>query len=124
MTAISDLVSYEREYPLKLKHPGTGEDLGITFWVRHIDCDDAIRATKISAAQIMGDPDAEEPKENAAYAACITRWDWGENEFLAGKGAPEFSPEMALEVMHHANTKWIVAQVRAAVVKIGNFIND
>lgn len=122
MTAISELVAYEREYPLELTHPKTGKKLGITFWVKHIDCAASTRAAKVSAAEIMGDAEADH--EFRQYAACISRWDWGSNEFEPGKGAPEFSPEEAMRVLHHPDCKWIVAQVRNAVIKIGNFTND
>ena len=121
MTAIADIVSYEREFPLELVHPSTGKKIGVTFWVKHIDCEAATKVSRERAAQPLDNGSPQ--KEHEQYVACVSRWDWGDKEFEAGGGVLEFSPEKVSYVLHHPGAKWITAQVRNAVLKIGNFTN-
>lgn len=124
MGAIADIVAYEREFPLDLKHPKTGDSLGVRFMVKHIDCEAATKVTKEgNIAAVLG-ADVDVSAEFTQYAACISGWDWDGKEFIEGEGVLEYSPENALKVISHPSAKWITAQVRNAVVKIGNFTND
>ena len=122
--AISDIVQYEREFPLELKHPKTGKTIGVTLMVRHVDCEAATAVGERMAAGILGDDTDKASTQIDLYAACISGWDWGGQEFENGKGVLEYSPENARYVMKHPSAKWIVRQVMVAVSKIGNFIGN
>lgn len=123
MIDVSTLVQYEREYPLQIKHPATGRPLGITFFVRHIDCDAANEMVKRQAAAKVLASEGEDPPgsdHRDIYAACIARWDWGGNSYK-GKVNPELSLEAACMVMRDQQCAWMLRQVMEAVQKIGNF---
>jgi len=123
MTAIADLVDYEREHELKLIIQTTGREIGVTFWLMHIDCKavDGLRERR-RAVNILGPDQVSERNERIEdLAACVSRWDWGDNEFEKGKGAPELNLDNAYDVL--SRSKWIASQVLAAVYKLENFTN-
>ncbi|WP_226780346.1 hypothetical protein [Oceaniglobus trochenteri] len=125
--AIADLVQYEREFPLKLKRPDTRKEIGVTFMVRHIDCQAATEVgDRGRATAVLGESGGSTAwdRQLETIAACVCGWDWGDQEFEEGKGAPEYSPEAVLRVLRHPSAKWIVVQVVEATGKIGNFTNN
>lgn len=129
MADIFDLLNYEREFPLPLKHPVTNKPIGVTFTVKHRDCEAAQAA---SNAQLeagfarAASGEKLDPKQAAKeatsrglriLAACVTGWDWGEYDF---KGeALEFSLENVTRVLSEAH--WIHDQVDEGVGKVENF---
>src|SRR5690625_1284819 len=124
--AISDLVQYEATFDLDLKHPINGEDLGIVFHVRSAECDAAKKVLRVTlnkqlAAQKKGKNlsiQEGEEYELKRVSACMAGWDWGDQEFIKGEGAPEFTPENVDAVL---KVEWIYKQVSEAISDIANF---
>lgn len=119
---IAGLVNYEQEFPLELLHPGTGQPIGITFMVKSIDCAAADAAAQADAAVKVASGDGDDKAHLNIYAACISGWDWGENEFDGD--VPEYSEANCRKVIKHPSSKWIVRQLQAAVANVGNFTSD
>lgn len=118
MMDISQLVQYERAFPLELKHPVTGEKVGVTFNVRHIDCSAATAVVdRQSAGEVLEASSTDRSLE--VLAACIESWDWGKHTFNGEK--LELTPENALLVLK--SSPWINRQVLAATGRIANFMN-
>lgn len=119
---VAGLVAYEQDFPLEIRHPKTGEKIGIRFMVRHIDCEASTQAAQAKrVAKVMG-VDADDNTVNQ-YASCVSGWDWGENTF-GDMGVPEFSQENAQKVLTHPSAKWMLRQVMDAVLNIGNFTTN
>ena len=117
MTALVDIVSYEKEVELKILTP-KGEPTGITFW--HT----SMQAARPSA-YIASEESQDEPKGSRRWwAHAITRWEWGEVEYEAGKGAPELSIETATEILSDPRLKWVWEQLHASASALGNFTAD
>jgi hypothetical protein len=56
----------------------------------------------------------------AIMAACVTGWEWNGEEFLAGEGSPEFTPEEVLRILSApVEGIDILGQVTAAVNDLG-----
>ena len=131
---LTSVVHYERDFPFNLIHPATvgtakpqellDEDTGkpITLRVRHIDCQAAQEvAEKRRAASVLLDAD-DAPDEADLYAACISGWDGEIN--MGPLGKLPYTPENAARILRHPACKWVFAQVRNAVLRIGNFTDD
>lgn len=136
--AIADLVNYDQTITVDLKHPGTGESVGVQFEVRSIENEDAqyiLRRRRARAMSKMASSgkkaasdddvadilsDMIEP-DGEILATCVVGWDWGGQEFEDGEGVLEWSPENAEHVMTHQSTRWIRPQVQTAAQNIGNF---
>jgi hypothetical protein len=120
---IADIVQYEREFPLELKHPKTGKPIGVTFYVKHIDCGAATAVVeRRMMPAVLGESKSRISSTLEPYAACVSSWDWGKQEFEDGKGVLEMTPENALYVLETAH--WIGRAVMDASSNIGNFTKD
>ncbi len=121
--AISEIVSYEKSYRIDILNPKTKKKIGLTFWVKHIDCADStsvLRGNSLSQTILAQRP---ANREFDYLAACVTGWDWEGQEFESGKGVLEFSRENVSYVLHHPSASWITAAVLRGASDIANFTN-
>lgn len=124
--AISEIVNYDEGFTLELKDP-RGNDIGVLFKVRSSECDEAkavIRRmlNKRAAAQAKNKPYSVEEAERdeiERVAACIVDWEWGEQEYIRGEGAPEFTKKNVVEIL--TKEGWIFSQVHEFISDIENF---
>jgi len=116
----TQIVSYEREFPLKILHPATGAETDIVMMIRHADCSAAEAVTeRQSARAAFGLANRQERVDR--YAACIAGW---ENLDFDGKKNVPFSPDTARHVLSHPGAKWLLDQVVAGCNNIENFTSD
>jgi hypothetical protein len=123
---LSNIIQYERLYPLELVHPVTDEPLGITFQIRSAGSKDAKavlrrhtdanidrqqRRKAISSAML----EQQEAEKAASY---IASWDWGDHTWQGEK--PVLSMEKAAEILKAEG--WIYTQVTEAANTVANFI--
>ncbi|MFA7308185.1 MAG: hypothetical protein WC026_16105 [Hyphomicrobium sp.] len=125
---LSKIVSYETTFPLKLRHPKTSEEIGVTFHIRSESSDIVKRlvrqqlddnAARAAQGEKLRASDFEK-QEIARAAAFVASWDWGTNLYK-GK-APEFTPAIVESVLTEQD--WIFAQTVAAAKRIGNFTKE
>lgn len=131
---ILDIVEYERPHAIKLKHPLSGEDLGVTINVISMESSrvaEAIRAVQRvqMESEIAGSPvDAEAAiteRENAMMIAVIDSWDWNGTSPGADLGVdPECTPANKKALLTHKNAKWIKEQIASGCTRIVNFTQD
>lgn len=128
---ILSLVEYEREHPISLKHPVTGEDLGVTINVVSMESNSAAKAVraerqKFVEKRIAGenvDASAEaDAIDMAMYCAVVKSWDWGGKAPGPGFEAdPECNQSNKLKLFSHPNAKWIKGQIAEGCTRIENF---
>lgn len=120
MVDLAQVVHYERAFPLALKTFPKGEmpkEIGVTIMVRHVDCGAAAEISQAAAsASVTGRP--KQVGEGELYAACVAGWE-GDVQ-IDGEALP-YTPENARRLLCDPRCKWILAQVRAAALDIGNF---
>lgn len=135
MSDLSQLVTYDQKFPVKLRHPVTGDDLGITFNIVSEQSERVIKATKMVENErwsaILQDKDRKLDSEQiadftakierAALIACIDSWDWGQHNFLHLTNDSECNVENRTLVIDHPNAKWIRDQVSIASADLRNF---
>lgn len=131
----SAVVSYEQEFPVKLIHPVTGEDIGVTFNVVSFDSERVVKAAKTVESErwkaILESSDKkltpeqfteyQDKVEREQVIAAIKSWDWGGNEFDALPADAECTEENKRYVIEHKNAKWIREQIIARAASIENF---
>lgn len=128
---ILDLVEYEREHPIKLKHPVNGADLGVVINIVSMESNSASKAVrserqKFVEKRIAGDTvDASEESDAidmAMYCAVVKSWDWGGKSPGGGLDVdPECNSANKLKLFSHPNSKWIKGQIAEGCTRIENF---
>ena len=129
MTDFSNLIEYDKTYPVVIKHPLTGEDTGIRINVVSSDSKrvvDALRKANSEfwrASAVAGDGDAPEVPDSSRITLVnsIDSWDWGEGGFAHITGAGPASLADSEFLVDHPNSGWIVAQISAGCANIENF---
>lgn len=124
--AISEIVNYDEGFELELKDP-RGNSIGVFLKVRSSECDEAKAVVrrmlnKRAAAQAKNKPytvEEAERDEIERISACIVDWEWGDNEYIRGEGAPEFNKKNVNEIL--TKEGWIFSQVHDFVGDIENF---
>ena len=122
---ISNLVDYEKTFPLELVNPSTDEGLGIVFEMRSIDSAAAERVLlehtdkQIERFAKRKLPTAVQGKkaELERLAACIKSWDWGPHTFDGS--VPALSIATAVRVFE--KLPWAERQAREAAETVKNF---
>lgn len=136
MANLAELVTYEKEYPIEIVNHVTREPLGITINVVSKDSKRVTNALRDwQAAKWDADAKANKTEDSAkdrleyieahgveTLVACISSWDWGDNEFDHIKGAGAASDEDKRYLVGHANAGWMIVQIAEAVHKIENFM--
>lgn len=131
----SNVVSYETEFPVKLRNPVSGEEIGVTFNVVSFDSESVIRAAKtVESERWKAILESDEKKltpekftefqekvEREQVIASIRSWDWGGHDFSELKSDAECTTENKRYVIEHQNAKWIKDQVVARASDIKNF---
>ncbi len=120
-------------YPVELKHPVTGEPVGITFHVAPFQADATadwwIRTTaqmeRLNAGdnEISGDRMAEIDAQAIIRraAASIRKWEWNGKSFGALGADPACTAANKLAVLSDPGASWIVDQVFLAGAQVENF---
>lgn len=135
MANLSEVVTYEKEYPVEIVDHLTREKIGIRINVISKDSKRVVsalrdwQAEKWDDAAVKGDKE-DTAKEKLQYIedhgtetliACISSWDWGEHSFDHISGAGEASDADKRYLVTHPNAGWIVLQIAAQVNNIENF---
>lgn len=126
--SISNLVKYDEAFKYELTHPASGDGLGIIFSLVSSASDQAkaVLRKHIKANHMLQrkgktiDVDEGEAQVIERLSASIVAWEWGENEFREGKGAPEFNKDNVADVLA---VDWIFDQINRQVNDIQNFTN-
>lgn len=119
---LANIIRYETPVALDLIDPTTREKVGVTFYVKHVDCEAATEAKgrqedSALLAALSDKPTPAGDSNKQILAACIDSWDWGEHTFQGE--VPVLSMEKAVEVFKAA--PWIQAAVLKKVTVIANF---
>jgi hypothetical protein len=136
--AISKLINLDQTVTVDLKFKG--EPIGVSFEVRSIENPDAQmivrkrRSKAMTKMAMSGKKDVAIEDEAMAdlvsdmidpsadvLATCVVSWDWGNEEFEEGEGAPEFSHENVVRVLSHPASFWIRPQIQQAAQNIEGF---
>lgn len=112
---------------LKIVHPSTGEELGITVSTIYIEDEELQRirrsirnrANKLSARGANFKAEEEEENLHDLCAKAIQSWDWGEHTFHGVK--PECTPKVIKEVF--AELPWFLRQVNEFISEQKNFFS-
>lgn len=135
---ISSIVNYDLAFPVKIKHPGTLEEVGITFNIVSFDSN---RVQSVEAAisnerlieAFSADDKRLSPEKLAFFAAkerretliaAIDGWEWGDHTFGDLGQSPECSEANRRYVVEHPNAAWILAQIESAARGLGNFMPE
>lgn len=129
MTDFSNLIEYEKTYPVAIKHPITGEDTGIRINVVYSDSKRVVEAQRkavseyFSARAIAGEGVVTDLPDDARITLVnsIDSWDWGDASFGRISGSGVASLEDRSYLIDHPNSGWIVAQISAGCNSIANF---
>lgn len=131
---LANYVSYERDFELPIVDPADFQAgkanpklLGITLWVKHIDCESAVDIMRGgSASDVAKGASAKEKAPGTdprdMYAACVSRWDWGEHQWDGE--TPEFSIDKSVEIFRDPRAAWMLRQVMVGTQNIGNFTSS
>lgn len=129
LTDFSNLIEYEKTYPVEIKHPLTGEDTGIRVHVVSSDSKRVVDAQRKAVSEyfraraVAGDGDAPELPDDARITLInsIDSWEWGDASFghISGAGPAAMADREYL--VDHPNSGWIVAQISAGCANIENF---
>lgn len=83
-------------------------------------------AKSVAAGKATDDPTSSEDwiahvleNNTKVLAACVTGWDWGDEEFREGEGAPEFSYENVIDIIESPEGEYITGQLASAVAELG-----
>lgn len=128
---ILNLVEYEREHPVALKHPVTGDALGVVINVVSMESNSAAKAVraerqKFVERRIAGESvDASEESDAidmAMYCAVVKSWDWGGKAPGPGFDVdPVCDKANKVKLFSHQNSKWIKEQIAEGCTRIANF---
>lgn len=134
MTDISKLFD-DALYPVELKHPVTGDALGITFWIAPFAADAAsdwwVRTNTMMAnvkarakneevdADTVAEIDAQSLIKRAI--AAVRKWDWGDKSFQKINAKSPCNADNKAAVLNDPGASWIVAQIIDAGSNIENF---
>lgn len=140
MADISTLIEYEREHPINIKNPVTGDDMGITINLISKESRRVVAALRdlqgriwdrLGAEALISDEQSDitmveklrriEEHGAVTLSAAISSWDWGENTFEHISGSGPASYEDAEFLVNHKNSRWIVDQLAEGLNKIENF---
>lgn len=125
-----DILSIQpRAYDYELKHPATGEKLGIVFQIGHNTDPRVIELTTKQAIEYNdriqgGALETEKMRERQkilSISARILDWKWPEDKTFGPLGTPAFSPEMAEKVCKDA--RWIWQQLAMQMGETANFFD-
>lgn len=137
MANLAELVNYEKEYPVEIVNHVTREPLGITINVVSKDSKRVTNALRDWQLNQIEDDAANDRSEEKSLrekldaleahgvetlVACISSWDWGDNEFDHIKGAGPASEEDKRYLVGHANAGWLIVQIAEAIHNIENFM--
>lgn len=123
MTDIASVVDYDSEVAVEIRNPiGKRDKMGLTIWVRHVDCDAALQAvrradTLDNLAALTDQKGGPTDRTVLMVAACVSRWDWGANTFDGE--TPDCTLENAIKVLTRA--KWMVPQLLPKASDLANF---
>ena len=126
--SIFNIVKYDEAIKYELVHPASGDGLGIIFSLVSSASDQAKaiyrKQIKLNyALQRKGktiDIDEGEAQIIERLSASIVGWDWADQEFREGEGAPEFNKSNIADVL---TVDWIFDQISKQVNDIQNFTN-
>lgn len=135
MVDISKLVQYEQTFPIAIKNPVNGDDIGITFHVVSMDCERVLAVDRAIDSERWQEVFGSESKkltpaqiskfaaksERERLIAAIAKWEWGGNKFGDLGADPEFSTENVRYVIEHPNARWIREQLTARAGDLANF---
>lgn len=122
MADLLEIVQYERDHAVKLVDPISKEDLGVTIWVKHADCQAATRVAEDHEIAIALGGKRTGEMQMKIFAACISKWDFGEFDVDGVKGGPELTQENALDVLRKA--PWIISQISPEIYRMANFTKN
>ena len=137
MADISTLISYDQAFPVQIKNPVDGKDVGITISIVSFDSERVSKAVKVIDSKRFQAQFANEDRkltphqvveftseaEREMCIAAIDGWDFGDNTFAhldAKSPADEKNRRFLIE---HPNAGWIKAQILAAGYNLANFSN-
>lgn len=112
---ISEIISYDKQFPLELQAKGQDglmKSTGIVVYLVHAECDEAIKALDDAQAEGLSPSMAG----RKALAACIRNWDLGKYSI---DGVSEYSPEAAHTFVERM--KWAIPQMTEVVRDYANF---
>lgn len=129
MTDFSNLIEYDKTYPVEIKHPLTGEDTGIRIHVVSSDSKrvvDALRKANSDfwrASAVAGDGNDPELPDSSRITLInsIDSWEWGDGGFAHINGAGPADMADREFLIDHPNSGWIVSQISAGCANIENF---
>lgn len=131
----SKVVEYDRSFPVELKHPVTGEGVGITFNIVSFDSERVVKASKKVESDRWAAVFANEERKltpdqlvefmdrdsRERVIASIDSWDWGGHSFGDLGPDPECTEENKRYVIEHPNARLIRIQIENAGADLGNF---
>lgn len=132
---IASAIAYDQTFPVALRHPGTGEEVGITFNIVSFDSERVVRAVKVIEAERWAEIATSADKklsaekvveyvdktERAQIEACIDSWDFGGHGFGDLGDNPDCTADAKKYLVNHPNANWIRLQIAARAADLGNF---
>lgn len=129
MADLSVAVEYDRVYPVALRNPVNGEEIGVTINVVSTDSRKVVAALRKAQSEYWSEyakaKDGEKPElpdsERIVLVNCIDSWDWGDQSFGHISGAGAASLADCEYLIDHPNSKWIRDQIGAKTADLENF---
>ena len=135
MADISALINYDQTFPVAIKNPVTGEDVGITFNLVSMESERVAVVDKLIDTErwqaVFESKDKKltpemiakfgDKAERERLIAAIDGWNWGGNEFGNLGADPECNAENKRYVIEHPNARWIRSQLEAKAADLVNF---
>lgn len=133
---IADIARYDDAVTVDIKHPLTGEDVGISFSLVSFESERVSKAMRAIEVARMRDAlqsgDIEVSSEDAAeyieraerekLIAAIVGWDFNGNSFGDLGVNPDCTEENKRKVINHPGSKWIRDQLIAKGDSVRDFI--
>jgi hypothetical protein len=131
MADISDLVSYDKTYPVELTNVNTGEPLDIVFNVVSFDSDRVVSSVRKLEAERWADDAAGVAVDFAEYIAkqervrilaSIDSWEFRGHSWGSLGADPACTPENKAFIVNAPNAKWVRDQIALKAANIANFM--
>ena len=133
---IAAIARYDDAVTVDIKHPLTGEDIGISFSLvsfeservtkamRAIEVDRMRKALQSGDIEVSSTDAAEyiERAEREKLIAAVVGWNFNGNEFGDLGADPECTEENKRKVINHPGSKWIRDQLSAKGDSVRDFI--
>lgn len=128
----SKLIETEKTFPVSLKSPIDGSDMGIVFNIVSAQADRVVKAMrKVTSERYKREAagedhdiiEASQGLQRAQFIACIDSWEWNGNSWGELGVDPVCNDETKAWLFDQSAAFWVVNQINDAVGRIENFTN-